>query len=175
MTDSFSEPYGAGGKAPRFARFLTEELKPFIDRKFRTQPDREHTAIGGSSLGGLNALWLCETHPEIFGKCAAISPAIQWNDGALLNRWTDQPDAAPTQARIWLDVGTEESVRSLPDYVSSVQGLGDLLGTRKCDYRLFVHEGAHHNETAWQERFPQVLTFLFPAPATPDPQTTSPQ
>jgi enterochelin esterase-like enzyme len=55
--------YKAGGNADLYARMLVEELKPFIDRTYRTKPDAAHTGLGGSSLGGLVSLYLGLTVP----------------------------------------------------------------------------------------------------------------
>src|SRR5205085_585689 len=55
-----------------YGRFLVEEVKPFIDATYRTLPDREHTAVGGSSMGGLISLNLCKWYPGVFRRCAAM-------------------------------------------------------------------------------------------------------
>ena len=44
------------GKAPAYMKWMVEKLKPYVDKTFRTLPDREHTSIAGSSMGGLIAL-----------------------------------------------------------------------------------------------------------------------
>src|SRR5437660_482690 len=68
----------------RYGKFLVEEVKPFIDRTYRTLPGRKHTAVGGSSLGGLISLFLCKWYPEAFGLCAAVSPSLWWDRDLLL-------------------------------------------------------------------------------------------
>jgi len=67
-----------------YGRFLTEELKPFIDRAFRTLPGPQDTAVGGSSMGGLISLYLCRWYPKIFGLCGAVSPSLWWGKQAFL-------------------------------------------------------------------------------------------
>lgn len=170
LADTYSEKYGQGGKAPLYARFLVEEVKPFIDRTYRTKPDRANTGVGGSSLGGLVSLYLVETHPEVFGRCAAVSPALLWNDGALLKRWQRDHAKLPLErTKIWLDVGTAETGPNMRarDYVNSVRSLAKVLEqaglAEGSQYRFVVAEGAEHNEAAWRERVPEVLRFLYPA------------
>jgi len=51
-------PKLGGGRADRYAKFLIEEVKPYIESEYRTLPEPENTGIGGSSLGGLVSLYL---------------------------------------------------------------------------------------------------------------------
>lgn len=57
-----------GGEGRSYGRLLMEELKPMIDRSYRTLPQAKNTGVGGSSLGGLISLYLGFAHPEVFGK-----------------------------------------------------------------------------------------------------------
>ena len=66
-------------------------------------------------------------------------------------------------------MGTEETVQdtSSDAYLNSVRSLVDVFkdaGLEEgSDYRFVIKEGAEHNEAAWQERFPAILEFLYPA------------
>lgn len=60
------------GQAEEFVQFITDELKPYIDTKYRTKSDREHTGIFGAGLGGLASLYISSTVPDIFGKVGAL-------------------------------------------------------------------------------------------------------
>ena len=73
-----------GGLADDYGRMIVEELKPFIDRTYRTRPEPQHTGLGGSSLGGLVTLYLGFTHPQVFGRLAVLSPSVWWNWRAIL-------------------------------------------------------------------------------------------
>src|SRR5262249_21634693 len=64
----------------RYGRFLARELKPFIDRAYRTRRGSADTAVGGSSMGGLVSLEAGLRLPSVFGKVAAMSPSV-WCDG----------------------------------------------------------------------------------------------
>jgi len=61
----------AGGKGPLYGPFMMDEVKPFIDRNYRTQPDREHTAVAGSSLGGVISLAMACDHWQRFALCGS--------------------------------------------------------------------------------------------------------
>lgn len=154
------DPGLRGGDGDLYGRLLVEELKPCIDRTFRTLPDAANTALGGSSLGGLISLYLGFTYPDVFSKLAVISPSIWWNDRSIVR--TASAGHARPSLRIWLDMGTAEGQRHLRDadflHRRLVQN-GWRDGLDLCYLRV---PGGQHNEDAWAVRFDQVLRFLFP-------------
>jgi predicted alpha/beta superfamily hydrolase len=150
-----------GGEGTLYGRLLVEDLKPLIDRRFRTLPDAANTALGGSSLGGLITLVLGMKYPEVFGKLAVLSPSVWWDNRSLLTLMN--PSQPKQRLRIWLDMGTAEGLRHLRDT--------DLLHRRLVlrgwsdgiDLKYLRVPGGVHDEEAWAARFDQVLKFLFPA------------
>lgn len=150
-----------GGEGRSYGRLLMEELKPMIDRSYRTLPQAKNTGVGGSSLGGLISLYLGFAHPEVFGKVAVISPSLWWDHRSILNVIKQQ--AAKPDLRIWLDIGTAEGAR----HVRDADNLEDLLLERGwkigLDLAYEKAQGAVHDERAWSDRFGNVLRFLFPA------------
>ena len=86
--------------------FLMDELKPYIDRKYRTKPDAEFTGLGGSSLGGLVTLTIGILYPQVFSRLIVMSPSIWWDDFAIY-RLVDSIEQKPP-LKIWLDTGTAE-------------------------------------------------------------------
>ncbi|MDX5479771.1 MAG: carbohydrate esterase, partial [Cyclobacteriaceae bacterium] len=64
------------GQGKQYIRFVTDTLKPFIDKNFRTKSDREHTGIGGSSMGGLVSIFSGLMYPEVYGKLMIFSPSL---------------------------------------------------------------------------------------------------
>ncbi len=149
-----------GGLAKAYGRLLVEELKPFIDARYRTEPGRERTGLGGSSLGGLVSMYLGLRHMDVFGRLAVMSPSVWWGKRAIL-RVVAKASARPA-TRIWLDMGTAESRHGLAD----ARRLRDALvkaGWRE-DVNLAYSEpqGATHSEAAWAHRVGDVLQFLYP-------------
>ncbi len=154
---------GRGGRARAYGKLLVNELKPLIDREFRTMADCANTGIGGSSLGGLVSLYLGLQHPEIFGKLLVMSPSVWWANRAILKEVAKIRHA--TRQRIWLDIGTKED--SSPEIVlAQVRELRETLldkGWTLGEDLLFTEdEGGGHNEWAWGQRAPSALKFLFP-------------
>ena len=74
-------PEYSGGKPGRnFARFVVEELKPLIDSTYRTMPEAKHTAVLGSSMGGLSAFYFAWWYPEVFSQAACMSSSFFWKN-----------------------------------------------------------------------------------------------
>jgi predicted alpha/beta superfamily hydrolase len=150
-----------GGEGDRYGRLLIEELKPFIDRAYRTLPGRANTGLGGSSLGGLISLYLGLQYPEVFGKLGVLSPSIWWDHRSILTFLKDaQREQLP---QIWLDIGTAEGQRHVRDTELLERMLIQRGWTPGRDLACDIVEGAVHDEDAWAARFNKVLAFLFPA------------
>jgi predicted alpha/beta superfamily hydrolase len=154
-------PKLGGGRANRYAKFLLEEVRPFLLGNYRVLSGAENTGIGGSSLGGLVSLYLGLRLPHVFGKIAALSPSVWWNRRVIL-RFADAAPVDPLP-RIWLDIGTGEGGRIVED----VERFRDILLAKGWRLGRDVHyqrvEGAEHNEAAWAQRVAPFLQFLFPA------------
>ncbi len=153
-------PKLGGGRADRYAKFLIEEVKPFIEHEYRTLSGPEKTGIGGSSLGGLVSLYLGLKLPNIFGKLAALSPSVWWNQ-RIMHRFAAAADVHPRPS-IWLDIGTREG----PRIVQDVEQFRDVLLQKGWQLGRDLHfervEGAEHNEAAWAQRVGPFLQFLYP-------------
>lgn len=154
-------PKLGGGSANRYAKFLLEEVRPFVHNQYRVQDGAENTGIGGSSLGGLVSLYLGLRQPRMFGKIAALSPSVWWNERVIL-RFASTASVKPLP-RIWLDIGTREG----PRIVDDVERFRDILLGKGWQLDQNLHyrrvEGAEHNEAAWAQRVGPFLQFLFPA------------
>lgn len=150
------------GLLREYGRFLINELKPFIDSRYRTLTGPESTGLGGSSLGGLATLALGLWFPDYFRRLAVMSPSIWWDDCAIYRIVGRLDEETRPPLKIWLDTGTHE-----PGWERAAV-LRDKLtekGWRLYDDLQFLEaEGATHSESAWGNRFDAVLRFLYPPP-----------
>lgn len=139
-----------------YVSFLAETVKPLIDAGFRTRPEREHTGVVGSSLGGLISLYAFFRRPDLFSRVGALSPALWPVRGAIYDYVRQAPFV---DGRVYLDNGTREN-NARPMY--------DLLkakGYRPRRHLKYVSEpGGEHRESAWARRLPEALRFLLPNP-----------
>ena len=149
-----------GGGAAGYASFLVEELKPIIDARYRTKREAQHTAVGGSSLGGLVTMWLLRHHAATFGAGLVVSPAVWWADEWILQAVAALAAEAP-KPRVWLDIGALEGDAA----VAGARRLRDLLQTRGWRLRYLEQPGAGHDELAWASRVEAMLRFLYGRPA----------
>ena len=92
----YNATYQAGGEGEAYVDFIVETLKPYIDSNFRTLPDRQHTGIMGSSLGGLISHYAMVEHPEVFGKVGVFSPAY-WFNPEIYDHTAQNPIAEDTR------------------------------------------------------------------------------
>jgi predicted alpha/beta superfamily hydrolase len=150
------------GSLRSYGSFLIEELKPFIDRKYRTRRAAEFTGLGGSSLGGLATLVLGLWFPNYFTRLAVMSPSVWWDDCAIYKIVDALDETAKPPLKIWLDTGTREEgwerARELRDR------LVDKGWRLHDDLEYFEADGSDHSEGAWAARVDMALRYLFPPP-----------
>lgn len=160
----FNDERIGGGEAAVYLAWLVDVLRPIVNERFRTLPAREHTGIGGSSMGGLLSLYAIFARSDVFGFAAVMSPSLWFAQGAIFDWVRAQPFV---DARIYLDTGGREGERTL----ANAQRMRDLLvekGYLPGERLRWVEDsvGVHH-ESAWGRRFRKALPALL-ARATPD-------
>lgn len=147
------------GQGKQYIRFLTDTLKPFVDKNFRTKPEREFTGIGGSSMGGLVSLFSGLIYPEVYGKLMIFSPSL-WVIPKIKFSFLDFFD--PLETKIYLYAGGKESATM----VSHIKKFKKRLLKRdtlreKMEIQLSINEQGKHNETYWSDEFPKAIEWLF--------------
>lgn len=159
------ERFGARGEGETFLRWVTDDLKPTIDRVLRTKPGAAHTAVAGSSMGGLTSLYALYHAPQVFGRAAVFSPSLHFARSAVFDyvRRTPRPEGG----RLYLDVGGMEvgrHDRSRP-FAEHARRMDELLRAQGWRHRedyfwLYDSKGAH-SEECWAQRFPAAMRFLW--------------
>jgi predicted alpha/beta superfamily hydrolase len=142
-----------------YARFLAETLKPYIDSTFRTLPDREHTGIGGSSMGGLISIYAGFMFPWVYSKYMIFSPSL-WFSNRIFTEKINFSTLPST--KIYFYAGGREG----SGMVSNAAKFQEVLTKRgyaanKLDFRLEIDPHGHHNEKRWGEEFPKAIRWLY--------------
>lgn len=172
--------YSPWQRVPDYARFLINELMPRVNREFRTLTGPGHTAVMGSSMGGLLSFYLVTHHADVFGACGCMSTHFPLSEAMVTRVFPGAVTAAtpdttpyivrdiaagmtvPRGARYWFDYGalgldsaygpSHEAVRAWLLRQGLVEGR---------DFVIRRYEGATHNEASWRARLEDPLAFLF--------------
>lgn len=148
-------------------RWILEELKPVIDREYRTYPFRECTGIAGSSMGGLMALFAAVHYNQWFSKAACISSAIGFCMPAVrkdLVKNEMNPDT-----KVYLSWGTKEA-RGIKDVEHEDthsytyhcnKEVADKIQTYNAQVKMRCQIGGSHCEADWEKLVPEFMEFLW--------------
>jgi len=153
----FADARHGGGGGDAYLAFVERTLKPLIDRRVRTRPEREATGIFGSSMGGLISLYAFFRAPNTFGFVGAMSPSL-WFGGRAILDYIDGDGRPP--GRIYVDAGTEEGAGTVRDatlLAALLERKGYVPGT---SLQFAAVEGGRHEEAHWAERLVPALEFL---------------
>jgi enterochelin esterase-like enzyme len=148
----------------RYLDFIVKDLKPFIDKHYRTEKSAEHTAVIGSSMGGLISFLAAWYHPNVFGKAACLSPMFWGKTTVHVEAWqmVENNPEHMLNANIYMDNGTVDLERKLMPGCKQMLRVLKARGYKKNKNLVwFRDEGAWHNEHAWAERFWRPLKYFY--------------
>jgi len=177
MRGDIQSIYGGPSLSEGYLAFLTDELKPFIDRTYRTLTGPADTAMAGSSMGGLMSLYSVMKRPDVFGACACLSThwplkVVGLEDGAPLATWRDRLVAAWTGViaaglpdpamgrRFYFDHGDETLDQFYAAFQIRIDETFRARAYAPDQFETLVFPGAQHNETSWNARLDVPLKFL---------------
>lgn len=151
-----SDKWGEG-LGREYASFLAETLKPYIDEHFRTRPEREHTGIGGSSMGGLISIYAGIMFPKVYSKFMIFSPSLWVTPKVYYEPFFF---SAFPSTKIYLYAGGKEGAGML----SNAKRFKEVLEKRsqsRIQFRLEIDPEGRHNEARWGQEFPKAAEWLF--------------
>lgn len=139
-----------------YLAFIVKTVKPFIDAGWRTRPEREHTALIGSSLGGLISHAAMLWHGEVFSRYGLFSPSY-WAAPRLFD---DTAKAKlPAGTRVHFYCGGREGGSMAGQTRRMHRQLARQLPPAQLS--LNIAADAEHNEAAWRAELLAALTALF--------------
>ena len=142
--------------------WVVNELKPYIDKKFRTIPDREATGIGGSSMGGLMAYYTIARQNDTFSKAACLSSAFAMCKDALYEEIERAPMMLP-ETRVYMSWGSKECGRKpgLVKYTCSNLEFSHLLVMKGAVTYPYLQYFGGHCEEDWEKQNEIYMPFLW--------------
>lgn len=145
------------GKGVQTMNWFVKTLKPHIDANFRTWPHREATAIGGSSMGGIMALFAVLRYNKVFSKSAAVSPEFFGCLPQFLKELTSNKIHPDT--RLFMSWGTEEDKRGW--MTKRITKMDEACQKHNIQTMLYHHQQGHHCEADWEKQIPAWMEFLW--------------
>lgn len=137
--------------------WLVGTLKPEIDARYRTRPERESTIICGSSMGGLMALYGATEYNHVFQRAACLSPSLWVSPGKVLEMVARADIKNDTC--IYMDYGSNE----IFNHHSSAEALNStahLLLTKRVNLAFRIVPGGTHSEASWEQQIPIFMDCL---------------
>jgi predicted alpha/beta superfamily hydrolase len=158
--DRYAE-YNPAERGPDYAKFLIDELKPFIDSEYRTLPAREHTAVAGSSMGGAISFYLAWSRPDVFFGAACLSSAFLHRQGRFSINMVNRTETLP-DLRLYLYGGSGDELeqRLAADLHAMVKTL-DAKGFAADKRKIVEDPSGQHNEATWARHTDDWLLYLF--------------
>ena len=145
------------GRGRTYMEWLINELKPQIDARLRTLPDREHTIIAGSSMGGLMALYATIHYNDVFQRAACLSSSL-WVAPAKLFKKISQANIA-NDTCIYMDYGSEEIYNHAAN-AEALISICHLLLTKHVNLAFRIVHGGTHCEASWEQQIPIFMDCL---------------
>ena len=145
------------GKGKKYMDWLVNTFKPYIDNNLRTIPDREHTAIAGSSMGGLMTLFAVAKYNKIFSRGAALSPSL-WAFGTGLAGFIEKSRFSKDTV-LYMDYGSKELDRAgiaKNNFCTAT----NLLIQKGVNLTARIVDGGTHSEASWERQIPIFMNVL---------------
>ncbi len=150
------DEYDWSCKGQKYLTGIVNNLKPFIDSKYRTLIGRENTAMIGSSMGGLISFYAGWFFPEVFSKVGCMSSSFYYHNDQVLEMVSNY-NGEKKQVKFYIDHGEDGLIRSQRMFCLLSQK-GYIIGT---DIDYFYVPKAEHNEAEWARRLERPLLFFF--------------
>lgn len=153
--------------ADHYLKFLVQELKPFIDKKYKVFKDKDHTFIAGSSMGGLISMYAICEYPKVFGGAACLSThwvgtfTLENNPiPSVLLKYMESHLPKAGKNKLYFDCGDQTLDALYPDIQQKVDLLMAAKGYTADNWMTIYAKNQDHSEKAWKARLDKPLTFL---------------
>jgi predicted alpha/beta superfamily hydrolase len=153
--------YTIGKQSDAYMKFVVDSVKTFVDKNYRTLADAQHTAVGGSSYGGLISFRMAWEYPQVFSKAFCLSPALKIQNINYVQHVLNY-DGPRKNLKFYIDnggVGLEEQL--LPGIKEMLAALKKKGYKQNKDYFWVYDKKARHFESDWAKRMPHALELMY--------------
>ena len=168
-SESYEGLFNGPIRSDAYLKFIVEEVKPFIDEQYPTNPRRSYTFIGGSSMGGLISMYAVCEYPYVFKGAACMSthwPGIFEAKGnpvpEAFARYMSEHLGEPDRYRWYFDYGTGTLDSLYEPYQQRIDTVMAQAGFGAPNWQTHRFEGADHSERSWNARLDKPFLALFP-------------
>lgn len=160
-TPQRNNEYSENDTGYAYMNFIVDSLKPFIDRNYRTKPDRQNTANGGGSLGGLISFILAWQYSEIFSKAFCFSPAFKIDRYNFVDNVLSY-SGKKKEINLFICNGDDELDTRLQTGVDEMLNALTKKGYKeRTDFYYVKAKNSQHGERDWSKNIPRALIYLF--------------
>ncbi len=154
----FHRKFGKGN-GHKYAEFMVQTLIPYVNAHFRTLTDRDHTGIGGSSMGGLISAYIGLVHAKFFSKLMIFSPSFWYSDKIYFDAFNYD---YTLPSKIFIYGGDKESEQMS----KHIHRFADAVKDKRYhgvsnDWKIEINPKGHHTERDWGIAFPNAIKWLF--------------
>lgn len=137
--------------------FLINNVKPYIDSRFRTKREREHTLVGGSSLGGLFSFYAGIKRQDVFGRTMVFSPSFWYCESFIYSFASEHPPLYDNDFRVYLYGGGNEG-RNMINNIVRMEA--QLRNEGYLHVKYTIDMAGEHHEDFWSRQFTAAYKWL---------------
>ena len=152
---------GLRGRGRVTMDYIVDVLKPMIDSRYRTLPERVCTGVMGDSMGGLMSLYAVTAYNHIFSKAACVSPALSMCYPQMIYACREM--AIDPDTRVYISWGENEArdKKMLTHMTAQSLEIANVLMAKGARAYLFLQEDGRHCEEDWQKQTAEFMRFLW--------------
>ena len=165
LTPNLGEPTNEDyqdGHGDYFCDFVVNTVMPYIEENYNVYTDRVHTAVCGSSSGGIESFYIAMEHPDKFGTVGALSPAFGLYDDDTWVEYLKEKNFSGNFPVVYLYCGKGDDLEKwlFPGTMNMQKNLEKAGYPEELIYFL-SYDKAVHNELYWRIVFPDFLLYMF--------------
>ena len=151
----------SNGTGKYYCEFVVNTVMPYIEKNYNVYTDAKHTAIAGSSSGGIESFYIGMEYPDKFGAIGALSPAFSLYDDPTWVKYLKSKNLK-SKPKVYIYNGDADNLETYlkTGAVSMVDNL-KKVGYKDKDITLRIYKKGMHNEKYWRAIFPEFLKIFF--------------